>query len=196
MIYFSSSDCVIRLNGVVVDKCYSLEVNANVGVMPYSGWADVWHELASGKRLASGNLILNVGHASYLQDLLSGTESKSENSAINKERVERMIATMLGKEQPIEDQARTEYLDVLVHLGRKYQEARKIEQPSAAGKTENRAFFDKEFNIEVLVNEGIRLTSTLVLEGCKFTGFGTAVQAGSSQNVKRAYSFIAKRFTA
>ena len=194
--YFSSPDTEIRLNGVTVSEAYSLEFQGQINIMPFNAWNKAKSEFADGTRLASGTLILNDINPTYIGKMMKGVASSvQDNRAVYKKNLEEKAQALA---QTYLDNEVVPDVEALIRLGRSIKNLRDVEVTTEEIddlEVGNSPFFTDEFDLSVLTVDGHIKRAVAKLEGCRFTGNTFLVQSASSQNLKRAYSFLAKDFS-
>jgi hypothetical protein len=204
MLYYSSPNLAILLNGKHLTEAFALEVNSQASVMPYYSWnsRDV-ADFTDGPIIVSGTLILNIKNVSYLESVIRSKdlESVASRSYLQKER-NRKVSEYEHLKREIEDiggkLALQENPDpnMLLEVGRLRKRLNtRPEEVLDTVKASRSETFTKEVDIEIVQASGYEKT-TDDISGIRFTGKSFNINAGSSQNIKYAYPFIAKSFTA
>jgi hypothetical protein len=199
MLYYSAPNLAILLEGQHVVQAYALEVNSQASVMPYYSWSSrEVSDFTDGPIIVTGTLIVNIKETSYLESIVNGT--KEGKTSLEKNYIKRQSDYQTYKTELDDLSKKASKLGtidpaLLLTMGRL---RKKLSLPASVESLQgakNSKLFNGSFSIDV-VNVGSSTTNTEEIRGVKFTGKSFSINAGSSQNMKYAYPFIAKSFTA
>ena len=187
MDYFSSPDCDIYINGLLAEEVVLVSVNENTPKMPVYGWRNrKFIAVASGESLVSGSIIVNCTHHDYLDALLYGMDPGSATGADPIQNIKDRVSQTLTQLQKIGGTTITPQLiaaaraNRMLNLGKGDTRASSLSDITRGSRDFATTITIRTPNDDVNIKE------------VHFSGMGTQVDGTRSDNIKYAYSFIAK----
>lgn len=198
--YYSSTDCTIYISPadshvrVEAREIFALQVGEQEQILPVYGWNDTYfHTIGSGNILVSGTLIFNARYPNYIESLINGhpivpTDKLTANQTAL-EGIRTKIDDMISSSDTNGSPYDTKIVGALVDLARYNDE---FNSPEVDETTYNTINLSRKTGFNIII-EGPY--SKDVIADCRLSSRATEVNAGESNNIKSAQSFIGRMLT-
>lgn len=191
--YFSSANCKFLLNGRPLEEANSLQVQKEHNAVPVYSWNNRnWNFVADGKVLVTGSLVLNVSSPNYLTDhILGNTDAINAAAATSEENLREIDETLNRVNADIATYGGTAS-DVLRAAELRTEQLRIRALSQEEINNQNKVIHNNLSTLQIVSRYGENSGIIETIGHVRFTGKGVAYDAGSSQNIKYAFPFVAR----